>query len=238
MLDDRRRHARSSPDAGYFLTCTASGVPRPINLSTRLIDVGPGGACILSVGRLRPSSEIDLSIVLPDYLSRFKARAVVAWSKTVMSTDGRREAHAAGLRFELVESASGRATDFIGAETRGSGRTPEPQRRDKRFSPGPACLSLVPASFWRKRDVALRLVDLSLGGAQVVCSRRLEPGTTAALGVEVSRPWVRFGGEVLVRWCRRDTLRLEPAWHAGLVFKKLDAGGEAALGSLDRAFLG
>ena len=237
MFEDRRRHARNSPDAGSFLTCTAADVPRPVNLSTRLIDVGPGGACILSVGRLRPQAEIDLSIVLPDYLSRFKARAVVAWSKTVASREGR-EAHAAGLRFELVESASGRATDFIGAETRGTARTPEPQRRDKRFSPGRASISLFPRWFFGRRDVGVRLVDLSLGGAQVVCSKRIEAGATADFTLSSSRPLVHVSAEVLVRWCRRDTMRREPIWHAGLVFKKLDASGEASLRALDRAFLG
>jgi hypothetical protein len=138
-----------------------------------------------------------------------------------------------------VEEAAGRAADFLGAETRGTARTPEPRRRDKRFAPGGrAAVSLVPDSFWRKRDVALRLHDLSLGGAQVLCSRRLEPGREADLVVDVARPRALVAGRVLVRWCRRDTLRLEPIWHAGLVFKRMDGDAEAALRGLDRAFLG
>jgi hypothetical protein len=238
MAQERRRHARTAPDAGYFLTCTASGVLSPSNLSTRLLDVGPQGACVLTTGRLREDVALDLCIVLPGFLSRFRARAVVRWSKTVRSPDGFREAHVAGLRFERFEETGGRAADFLGAETRDAARSEEPRRRDKRFRPGRADISVRTRFLWREREAALRLHDLSLGGAQVVCSRRLEPGRNVRFAIDVTRPRSTVAGEALVRWCRRDTLRLEPLWHAGLLFKGLDAASESALRGLDRAFLG
>ena len=58
MDDNRRRHARSSPDAGYFLTCTAAGVPAPSNLSTRLLDVGSARGRPFGSLQLLPSSPL------------------------------------------------------------------------------------------------------------------------------------------------------------------------------------
>jgi hypothetical protein len=44
--------------------------------------------------------------------------------------------------------------------------------------------------------------------------------------------------EADVRWCRRDTLSLEPRWIAGLTFKRLEPAQDAHLREVDRTYLG
>ena len=121
-------------------------------------------------------------------------------------------------------------------------RTPEPQRRHKRFWPGRIGLTAVPRGFWSAiglgSNAALLLRDLSLGGAQVVSSVRLAPRSRVDLEIEIVRPAARIRGAAEVLWCRRDTLSLAPRWNAGLAFRGLSPADSLELRQLDRYFLG
>lgn len=120
-------------------------------------------------------------------------------------------------------------------------RTGEPRRRNKRFAPPRAQVHVTPRGFWSgvlKRNVALQLKDVSLGGIQIVSDRALKPGLKTDLVL-------RFPGflhpvvvEADVRWCRRDTLSLPPRWNAGLTFKRISSRDEAHLQEVDRTYLG
>jgi hypothetical protein len=215
--------------------------------------------CIVTVGRLRMGIPVTVELYVPDGGSRFKSRAIVAWSTTVESRG--RVAHAAGLRLERPlmpeprrkpepappaappsppsppAPASSRAPNRSA-----SSKPPEPQRAHRRFSPEEVELLCYPAGFLRAVGLAnnagRRLKDLSRAGAQIVCSRKLLPGERVHLRLEFKKkPWtIQAEGEV--RWCRRDTASLEPRYYAGVMFDRLPAGAERSLREIERAFIG
>lgn len=122
------------------------------------------------------------------------------------------------------------------------GRSDEPRRRHKRFTPPRSEVILIPRGFWSsvvfKKNVALRLKDVSLGGVQVVLGRELRPGVKADLTIKFPGFPRPVAAEADIRWCRRDTISLEPRWNAGLTFKRLSPNDEAHLREVDRTFLG
>jgi len=246
MHAERRKCSRIKPDHGIVCTCTSaeySGHSRsPYNLATRLLDVSPRGACLVTPGRLRERATLIVDISVPQKLARFKARAVVSWSTTLERAG--RTAHVAGLRFERVLESYGDRFSFLGGlpVAPAPARTREPRRRFKRFAPGHARVACAPRSFWNilgiRTNPALRLQDLSRGGAQIVCSRRLKPGRTVDLTLSVDPPRVTVVAEAAVRWCRRDTRSLESRWLAGLVFQRIRPEQEEQLKALDALYLG
>ncbi len=230
MGQDLRRHPRVAPQVGYFLSCvTADCSERPYSLSTRLLDVSQGGACVATTGRLQERLPVLLDVRLPD-LGRFRARALVAWS----STDPERR-HLAGLRFERVFEA-----DDVPVPD--APRPPaDPRRRHKRYFPGRADPVFTLPTLWsglgfRAKNRAVRLLDLSQGGAQLICDDRLLPELVGDLALDFCRPRVQVHAEVRIVWCRRNTLLLTPEWHVGLAFRKV--AEPESLGMLARCFLG
>jgi hypothetical protein len=232
MDSDRRLHPRVVPQIGYFLSCVCTEyVERPYSLSTRLVDISQGGACVATVGRLRERLPVQMDVRLPGEYARFRAWAVVAWSSSVGESG-----HAAGLRFERVEESP----DEPLAETSPKPAA-EPRRRHKRYFPGRGDLTFALRSLWtsigfRPRNRAVRLVDVSPGGVHLICDGRLETGAIGDFSYDCSRPRIDLQAEARVVWCRRDTLLLTPEWHVGLAFRKVV--DPSALRSLDRHFLG
>jgi hypothetical protein len=245
MHSERRKSFRVKPDAGFVCTLTSSDLAgRPgggHNLAQRLLDVSSGGACLVTVGRLRDRVPLILDIHVPQALARFKARASVRWSETLERRG--RTAHVAGLRIERVLESYGDRLSFLGGRRDPAPPPPvEPQRRFKRFYPKDARVSCEPLGLAQllgiRREVALHLKDLSQGGAQVVCSRRLAPGRRVNLRLEIPAARTALSAEAQVRWCRRDTLSLESRWNAGLIFKRMSPEDEDTLKALDRFHLG
>ncbi|HLF93024.1 MAG TPA: PilZ domain-containing protein, partial [Planctomycetota bacterium] len=150
----------------------------------------------------------------------------------------------AGLAFDRVLECYGDRLSFLSGrrDAPSPARTREPRRRFKRFCPRDARVACVPRDLRRllgfPSNPALRLQDLSQGGAQIVCSQRLKPGRTVDLALDFDRPRATVAAEAVVRWCRRDTLSLESRWHAGLVFRRMAPGDEERLATLDRHYLG
>ena len=121
-------------------------------------------------------------------------------------------------------------------------RTPEPRRRYKRFRPPRAEVVCVPRGFWsalrRRKNVALFLKDVSLGGAQIVADRPLKLGAKTDLTLRVAGFPDPVELEADVRWCRRDTLSVTPKWMAGLTIKHMAPAHESRLADIDRTYLG
>jgi hypothetical protein len=121
-------------------------------------------------------------------------------------------------------------------------RTSEPRRRHKRFHPPRADVTCIPRGFWtsilRKTNVAIGLKDVSLGGAQIVSDRPLEPGRKTDLTLQFAGFPDPIRMEADVRWCRRDTLSLSPKWNAGLTIKRISPENESRLADVDRTYLG
>lgn len=217
MDADRRRHSRVPPAVGYELSC------RPA-VSTRLIDASPGGVCLATPERLPLGLRLVLEIRLPGEPGRFRAQAVVAWSAD----------RAAGLRFDHVD-------EDVDLPEPAPEKPAEPRRRHKRYFPGRGDIVFAPGTLWtaigfRPKDVAVRIVNLSAGGAHLVCAGRVEPGTRGTMSFDFSRPRVTIEGDAQVVWCKRDTLLLTPEWHVGLAFRRV--ADPESLRSMERAFLG
>jgi PilZ domain-containing protein len=246
MHAERRKFPRQKPDSRLVCSCTNEQFPAQgrnfYNLAMRLVDVSPRGACLVTVGRLREQAALIVDIFAPQDLARFKARATVRWSTTLER--GGRTAHVAGIRFERVLESYGERLSFLGGRGAASSpaRTHEPQRRYKRFRPADVRVVCNPRDFWRSLGIrtnpALGVHDLSLGGAQIVCSKRLKPGRYVDLTLEADRPRATVQAEAQVRWCRRDTRSLESRWLAGLVFQRMSPTHEEALKELDHHYLG
>ena len=124
---------------------------------------------------------------------------------------------------------------------RESRRSSEPRRKHKRFRPVRTGVVCVPRGFWAllfHRNIALHVKDVSLGGAQIVASRALRAGAKTDVLFDFPGFPRPLAAEAHVRWCRRDTLSLEPRWNAGLIFKKLSSADEEQLREVDRTYLG
>ena len=123
-----------------------------------------------------------------------------------------------------------------------SARIDEPRRRYKRFEPPRADVTCRPQQSWfdrlLKKNVALRLKDISLGGVQIIATRELRLGEKTELSLSFPGFPDTIVAEADVRWCRRDTLSLAPQWRAGLTFKRIAPTHEAALLEVDRTYLG
>ena len=240
MSIERRCHVRVAPEEGYFLRCTVP-IPSgpPVDLSTRLVDVSPGGVGLQTLAPVGENTSVDLSIILPGLMARFRARGVVRWSVTREYGATRAPVHYAGVRIEAVEEADGRATDWLGGAKRSSR---DPQRRHARFRPVLLEAGVLPRTLARRLklrgETAAVVSDLSLGGAQVVVDERLEPGATAEFRLRSERPAATLTAQVEIRWCRRDTRVLAPRWTAGLRFRGMAAADANALRRIDRYYLG
>ena len=120
-------------------------------------------------------------------------------------------------------------------------RTAEPRRKHKRFAAPRTEITCIPRSFWAAifmKNIAVRVKDVSLGGAQIVASKPLRTGVKTDLVLAFPGFRSPVAAEADVRWCRRDTLSLEPRWNAGLTFKRLAPQDEVQLREVDRIYLG
>ena len=119
----------------------------------------------------------------------------------------------------------------------------EPRRRFKRFSPVKTAVAcILPKSGWSLfssgKNLALRVQDVSMGGAHLVCSRQLKPGTRTWVVLGFASASVKVFIEAAVRWCRRDTMSLNPRWETGLQFVRLESRDAENLQAMRRMYLG
>lgn len=240
MSTERRRHDRTSAKDAH-IACTSGEFARPgsdsYNLAVRLLDTSASGACIVTKGRLREGIKVMVGVILPRKGTKVMSRAVVRWSTTVESRG--RTAHVAGLQFDrpVTELAPAKAPPTESEIL----RSKEPQRRHRRFSPEKVEIVCLPRGILRKLGVksnsARSLKNVSLGGAQIVCSQRLSPGERVDLTLQFRYPATSVTAEGIVRWCRRDTMSLEPRWNVGVVFKQMDSTSNGRLRTVEAVFL-
>lgn len=238
MAHDRRRHERVRTEKAS-VACTSpefakKGSPS-FNLAVKLLDTSATGACLVTKGRLRQGVAVFIGIALPRHGTKVMTKATVRWSTTVESKG--RTAHVAGLQFDkTIPQLGPRRTEADPA-----GESKEPQRRHKRFSPEKVDIVCLPRGILTKLGVksnsARALKNVSLGGAQIVSAEKLDPGERVDLTLTFRYPAATVKAEGVVRWCRRDTLSLEPRWNVGVVFKQVDPGSHGRLRSVEALFL-
>lgn len=228
---ERRRHPRKRAVGDDILLRAAEGKDAEFNLARRVVDLSPRGACVVTVGRLRPGLNVIANMKVPGTRLDVKMLGVVRWSTTVER--GGRTAHVAGLEFDHALQVEG--------------GTPPPRRKDlqrryRRFVPTEVETDLqeqgLLARIGMKQNPALAVRDLSQGGLSVVCGEQLKPGKAVKVRLEFRITRSVIEAEGVVRWCRRDTLSLAPRWIVGIVFKKMPPRSDTELRRLERYFLG
>jgi PilZ domain-containing protein len=236
MGQERRRHDRS-PNREAQIACTSAehkqnGKPST-NLAVRLLDTSATGACLVTRDRLREGCPVILGIILPQNKARVMTKGVVRWSTTLEQKG--RVAHVTGVEFDkpVAELAPGLPKNGPSHE--------EPQRRHKRFVPEKVDIVCLPPGFLSKLGMksnsAKALKNLSLGGAQIVSTEKLETGDRVDLLLKFAFPKTSVRAAGVVRWCRRDTLSLEPRWVIGVKFKELDPTTHSRLRTVEAVFI-
>jgi hypothetical protein len=94
---ERRRHARLNPENTRVRCGSADAGDSGTNFAKRLLNVGPGGTCIETVGRLRAGVRLDVDLRFDDFGGALRSQAVIVWVSTLK--EGGMEVHLAGLRF-------------------------------------------------------------------------------------------------------------------------------------------
>jgi hypothetical protein len=239
MGQERRRHDRARQKEGS-VACTSAEFAKPgsgaYNLAVKLLDTSASGVCLVTKGRLREGVPVIVGIILPRQGAKVMSKAVVRWSTTVESKG--RTAHVAGLQFDkpIAQLAPPEGRDRLG-ET----KTKEPQRRHRRFAPEKVDIVCVPRGLLSKLGVksnsARALKNLSLGGAQIVSAEKMEPGEPVDLTLKFNYPATVVKAEGVVRWCRRDTLSLEPRWNVGVIFRQIDPSSDGRLRTVEAVFV-
>ncbi|HZE98119.1 MAG TPA: HEAT repeat domain-containing protein, partial [Planctomycetota bacterium] len=109
---ERRKYPRYKPEAGTVILCTredGTGVPGA-NLVQRVIDVSALGVCFVATAPLVDGSPVNVDIMLPGQKAKTSTRGKVRWTQFLESRG--REAHVAGIEFEmLVENLGARTSD-------------------------------------------------------------------------------------------------------------------------------
>jgi hypothetical protein len=239
MSQERRRHARTAAKE-VSVACTsaefASQGSASHNLALKLLDMSSSGACLVTKGRLRQGVPLLVGISLPGQRKGVMSRAVVRWSTTVESKG--RTAHVTGLEFErpIAELAPRKEAP----RPQAAPAEVEPQRRHKRFVAEKVDIVCVPQGILTrlgmKSNAARTVRDLSLGGAQIVTTKKLKAGERVDLTLQFRFPATTVQAVGIVRWCRRDTLSLEPRWNVGVIFKHMDSGSEGRLRTVEAIF--
>jgi hypothetical protein len=240
MSQERRRHDRTAAKEAS-VACTsaefAAAGSASHNLALKLLDMSSSGACLVTKGRLRQGVSVIVGVILPRQRTKVMSRAVVRWSTTVESKG--RTAHVAGLEFEktIAELAPRKEAPRPGAAPAES----EPQRRHKRFVAEKVDIVCLPQGILTrlgmKPNAARKVKDLSLGGAQIVTTKKLKAGDRVDLTLQFRFPATTVQAEGIVRWCRRDTLSLEPRWNVGVIFKQMDRDSEGRLRTVQAIFI-
>src|SRR6185436_8919525 len=162
------------------------------------------------------------------------AKGAVRWATSIEQKG--RTAHVAGVEFDKPVAAL--APDLPKS---GPSKHAEPNRRHKRFAPDNVDIVCLPPGFLSKlgmkANTAKALKNLSMGGAQILSTEKLETGERVDLLFKFAFPKTSVRAAAVVRWCRRDTLSLEPRWNVGVVFKEMDPGAESRLRTVEAVFI-
>ena len=196
------------------------------NLAIRAVDLGGKGACLLTVGRLREKLPVIVEITLPEDQARFRARAVVVWSQTLIHKS--QEANVAGLEFTEILEASGEKVQFMaeGCRRPRQAATGQDLRREHRKTLlQQSELVCRQKGFWSALGfssvIKARLEDLQPEGFRMDCGVRLAPGRRLETRLDFHTPRTFVAAEVLVISCQRDTLVLEPHYKVEVSFTNI-----------------
>jgi hypothetical protein len=213
------------------------------NFASHLVDVGLGGMCILSVGRLRDGVRMNVDIFFPQHQGGLKAIAKVKWSREI---DYRgKTLFMTGLEFVGRPEFTGRALDAVRGREHRIETTVRmarfERRRHERHRVAIAEITCMPsgllASLGLARNPARSLIDLSRSGAQVSVNKPLETGEYVRVRIRIPRV-----GDILtmtgrVQWCHADSRApKKDRWVVGIAFRDVPAKSREILDGLRQWF--
>ena len=243
MKKEQRKHPRVRPAKDAQVECRSEDVTSTAdlhNLATRILDLSPKGACIVTTARLREGLPVKLEVSIPGSTARLSVHAEVRWSTSIGSEAGPEHvAHVAGLRFRKVNEAKGSTFEGVDRD-RTNGKKKDPRRRHRRFVPKEVEVDCIPAGFLAWLGLASSpahgVKDLSQGGIQIATRKPLEPERRVALKLKFRHPPATVEVEGRVAWCTRDTMSVEKRWFVGIVFGRITEKSAMDLDRVERHF--
>lgn len=243
MPPERRKYVRRKPDAGLSVTAmssTAVGAAAAgarTNVAVKCVDISDKGACIVTTGRLRVGAELIVRFNMSGTDDFYGAQAVVRWAQT-WTREGR-EADIAGLEFMKVVELRGNRfrsmASWAGEIPTADGERRQMKRRLLETSKVHCVATGLFSLLGMSTNIGLALSDLSEGGCQIVTNKKLDDGAKVKIKLSFQNPTVEINGAGEVRWCKRDTLSLEPRYATGIVFAGLPNAEEGRLMMVLRA---
>ncbi len=233
---ERRRDLRVPADQTYFIGCKSAGTEVSFtgpNLALKLLDLSARGARFTSRSRLKQGLRVQILIVRPGTGTRSSVDATVRWTEELKAEN--QVKHVAAVEFDRAVPGLGLPEGpAVRPKKVAAAPAVDPRRHHRRFKPEDAAVFCIPRDgllrkLGLKSNSAVRLVDLSSGGAQVVSARKLDRGQVVDLKIVLSDGKTSISTEGLVCWCRRDTLSLKPRWNVGLRFGVLDVDSKRGL---------
>lgn len=243
MPQERRKYPRIKPPAEYTFACCSADFAvksgQRSNLALKFIDMSPKGAMVVTVGRLREGVNLHVEIVNPNTKARFTATALVRWSQTWERSG--KEAHVCGIEFMDASEIRGDEMRFFSpwVKTKTAFAAETASREHARFAPSSCAVECVKHGFlgWSSKNVGRKLVDLSEGGLQLDLMEKLETGDRLRIKLEFKSPAMVVEAEGEARWCKRNTMILEPHFMTGVKFTKVSAGEQAKIRELAKLFV-
>jgi hypothetical protein len=232
--EPRRVHSRRVV-AGLDLFCYhAAGGATPQfrrNLGHELQDISPGGARLRVVEPLGRGEMVTIELRDRRSGEAFRARGEVRWCAS--RAQGGAQAHYVGVQFSEHYTPTDLRDRFTlgpaaaaAARAAAFGVTPHSEkRRAARFAVDDYVVTLqrqgTLAPGGLKRNVARRVLDLSLSGAQLETCETLDPNSLVRFTLHLNTFAGTLEALAAVRWCKPDPGIAGEAYRAGLEFTSL-----------------
>jgi c-di-GMP-binding flagellar brake protein YcgR len=239
---ERRKFPRVKPEAMFRVQCySAEFAENPLhrnNMAVRCLDLSPGGACIVTPGRLRVGASMVISVDIPDTATRFRGKAVVRWSQSVEKQG--REAHVAGMQILEVTECQGERVAFLGAHFQ-KALPADGRQKHRRVLVNEAEVLCSTAGLMGalglSGNIAKSLLDLSEGGCKLILEKKVEVGQKVKVQFAFKHPALKVASDGIVRRCDRDTMSLAPKYETGIEFQNMSNDDAGHLRVILKAFL-
>jgi len=234
---DTRKRARRRVE-GLILICNpTSATPVPtgprVNIARQLIDISPGGIQFSCNEPLSRPCSLQIQIKDPSSGEVFLASGNVMWCAPAMEEG--LQVHHVGVQFDELYTAIAKSSRFFFGPGTSAIEAPEPAakpkgwdhppRQGERYAVDDYVVTMAKeAPFWsfaKPKNIANRVVDLSVGGAHVECSEKLDPGARVHFTLHLNKFADTFSADAEVVWTRKLATRDVAAWRSGLEFRKL-----------------
>lgn len=238
--NSRRQPRRKA--SGLTLTCTRVAITRLAaarnrTLAAQVYDVGRGGVRFTSTEPLEDPGPVDVQIREEATGQVLHARGEVAWIKT--HREGDRDLHVVGVKFQEILAPAETCARILDGTSQAPA-APAKRRSMDRFSLSDCDVTLERDHRFRTHEppgnLAVRILDISRSGAQVLCSQRLQRGDRVRLTLNLRSFQDIFTAEAEAVWVRTPGLDSMGQWKVGVSFGALSHEQERKLKAFEAWF--